>query len=226
MTDERQGRTLADRLFRWGRREQDSHAGGEVAAGPERPGPTKVLAKFLSAMGHGESPALMDLGPVVGPNVSFFGERLGCKIFVEDLYADVERFARENRFVDLAPHFEKRFPQPDACVDGILCWDLFDYLDKPSAQVLGRHLARLLRPGGVLAGSFATKAAPEPLFTKYVIADEKTLLHRPYRASRGRVFTLVNRDINMLFPGLRVVESFLLLTNTREILFRKADAPA
>src|SRR4029450_4610017 len=52
---------------------------------------TKALRKFLSCLTSRESPVLVDLGPVVGSNVSFFGEQLGCKIFVEDLFADLDR---------------------------------------------------------------------------------------------------------------------------------------
>jgi len=47
---------------------------------------TKALRKFLASLTARESPALLDLGPVVGSNVSFFGEQLGCKIFVEDIF--------------------------------------------------------------------------------------------------------------------------------------------
>lgn len=224
MADERQGRTLADRLFHWGRRDTED-AAGEVPAGPEKPFPTKVLPKFLAALAHRDAPALLDLGPVVGPNVSFFGERLGCKILIEDLYADVDRFAREDRFAGLAQHFAGRLQQADASVDGILCWDLFDYLDKPSSQALGKQLSRILKPGGVLTGGFATTASTERVFNKFVISDDRTLVQRPYRASRARNFVLNNRDISLLFPGMRVAESFLLLTHTREILFRKADTP-
>ena len=36
------------------------------------------------------SPVLLDLGPVSGTNVSFLGERLGCKLHLEDLFADID----------------------------------------------------------------------------------------------------------------------------------------
>jgi hypothetical protein len=222
VADDHQGRTLADRLFHWGRRDEDEGA-GRGPAGSDKPQPTKILTKFLAALAHREALVLMDLGPVVGPNVSFFGERLSCKFLVEDLFADVERFTRENRLAELASHLGGRLVHADASVDGVLCWDLFDYLDKPSAQVLGRQIVRVLKPGGVVTGFFTTQAAPEPGYTRFVIEDDHTLVHRPYRGSRGRTLVLVNRDITLLFPGTRVVESFLLLTHTREMLLRKAD---
>jgi len=182
---------------------------------------TKALRKFITTLTSRESPVLLDLGPVVGGNVSFFGEQLGCKIFVEDIFADVERHAREGMMAALPDFFAKRLPQTAGTVDGILCWDLFDYLDRRSAPVLAEQLARVLRPDGVLLGFFGTAQAQDARYTKYVIVDQVNLRYRPYAASRQRQAPLQNRDIIRLFPTLRVSDSFLLQNNVREILFRK-----
>jgi hypothetical protein len=184
---------------------------------------TKALRKFLSSLTSRESPVLIDLGPVVGSNVSFFGEQLGCKIFVEDIYADLERFVRLGMVDDLPAFLEKRFPQADGSVDGVLCWDLIDYLDRKSAQAIATQLTRVLRPEGALLGFFGTAQPREMRYTKFIIADEVNLKHRSYAASRGRQAILLNRDIIRMFAGLRVSDSFLLQNNLREILFRKTS---
>jgi len=182
---------------------------------------TKALRKFLSCLTSRESPVLVDLGPVVGSNVSFFGEQLGCKIFVEDLFADLDRHVRAGTLEALPAFFKKRFPQESGSVDGILCWDLVDYLDRAAAQELAGELTRVLRPDGALLGFFGTAQTREARYTKFIIADEVNLKHRSYEAARGRQAILLNRDIIKLFPGLRVSDSFLLKNNLREILFRK-----
>lgn len=200
-----------------------------VAAGPSLVADdpvfaTKALRKFLTLLTARESPVLLDLGPVVGSNVSFFGEQLGCKIFVEDIFADLDRHVREGKTDQLPAFLKKRFPQVDGTVDGVLCWDLIDYLDRPAAQELAGQLTRVLRPEGALLGFFATAQPRETRYTKYIIVDEVNLKHRSYPASRGRQTILLNRDIIRLFPGLRVSDSFLLQNNLREILFRKPSA--
>jgi hypothetical protein len=182
---------------------------------------TKALRKFLSCLTSRESPVLVDLGPVVGSNVSFFGEQLGCKIFVEDLFADLDRHVRAGTLEALPAFLKKRFPQETGSVDGILCWDLIDYLDRAAAQALAGELTRVLRPDGALLGFFGTAQAREARYTKFIIADEVNLKHRSYEAARGRQAILLNRDIIKLFAGLRVSDSFLLQNNLREILFRK-----
>jgi hypothetical protein len=184
---------------------------------------TKALRKFLTSLTSRESPVLLDLGPTVGSNVSFFGEQLGCKIFVEDIYADLERHVRGGTLEALPEFLQKRFRQADGSVDGILCWDLIDYLDRASAQALATELVRVLRPDGALLGFFGTAQPRETRYTKYIIVDEVNLKHRTYAASRARQAALLNRDIIRLFTGLRVSDSFLLQNNLREILFRKTS---
>jgi hypothetical protein len=203
--------------------ELDVRAGAPVAV-DDPVFATKALKKFLSTLTARELPVLLDLGPVVGSNVSFFGEQLGCKIFVEDIFADVDRHIREGKLETLPDFLHKRFPQVTGAVDGILCWDLFDYLDRPAAQALAGELMRVLRPEGALLGFFGTAQPRETRYTKFIIVDDVTLKYRPYPAARGRQAILLNRDIIRLFSDLRVSDSFLLQNNLREILFRKHEA--
>lgn len=210
---------LLDRLSA---RRTEGDTSSSRAAAPAPVFPTKALRKFLSSLTSRESPTLLDLGPVVGSNVSFFGEQLGCKILVEDIYAELDRHAREDKLDALPDFLKQRFPQPDGSVDGILCWDIIDYLGRPASQALATQLNRILRPDGALLALFGTTPAQDaPRYTKYTVVDEATLMYRPYAAVRGRQAVLVNRDILKLFDGLRVADSFLLQHNVREILFRK-----
>jgi SAM-dependent methyltransferase len=203
------------------RRKDDPEADGAASKAPVHP--TKALKKFVSTLGAHDQPTLLDIGPVVGQNVTFFGERLGCKFQVEELSKDIDRFVREDKLPEL-PHFlDRRFPQGDESFDGILCWDLFDYLDKPAAQAMARQLVRVLRPGGVLFALFNnTEAVPTTrAYTRFVVMDEETIQYRSYAGAREKQRPLPNRDILRMFEPLRVSDQFLLKTNTREMLFRK-----
>lgn len=183
--------------------------------------PTKGLAAFLTAVGQRAHPSLLDVGPAIGANLDFLSERFGCHLYLEDLFDDVASFDRKGDRGDLPAFLESRLTIPPGSLDGILAWDLFDYLDVPSARVLGRRLAGLLRPGGALLGFFATDNAPAEVHADYVIVDDRTLRPRPRGQVLRRYPPLVNRDVARLFEGLDVSESFLLLTHTREMLFRK-----
>lgn len=188
--------------------------------------PTKVLKKFLASLTARESPVLLDLGPVIGTNLSFFGEQLGCKIVVEDIYAELDRHARQGALEKLPDFLTTRFPQADGAVDGVLCWDLVDYLPRPAARALATQLTRVLRPDGALLAFFGTVPPQDaPRYTKYIVSSETSLVYRPADPASARQPAMVNRDILKLFEGLRVADSFLLQHNVREILFRKPIAP-
>jgi hypothetical protein len=212
-------------ILRWGgkRPEQPDPSAAAAAKGGDALVPSKALPKFLAAISHqSETPVLVDLGPVIGANVSFFGEQLGCKLFIEDLFADYERHAKAGTLEELAGAMEKRFRHEDGTVDGILCWDIFDYLPKAASQALAGQIVRMLKPGGSVMGFFCSSAPPgKTPFTKYEIADEKSLRHRQHAGGGGAKHVLLNRDIIRMFEGLVVSESFLLKSNTREILLKR-----
>lgn len=190
--------------------------------GPEAVIPSKALSKFIGALSHHQAPVLIDFGPVIGTNVAFFGEHLGCKLFIEDLATEIDRHTRAGTRDQLPPTLARRFSQADGTVDGVLCWDIFDFLEPPAAKALAREIVRVLRPAGAVMGFFCTKPVDRAAFTKYEILEEtSSLRHRHHPGTGGPKFVLQNRDIIKMFDGLSVSESFLLKSNTREILLRK-----
>jgi SAM-dependent methyltransferase len=217
---------LSDLFPRRRKKEQN----GVDAGSPDAPvHPTRALGKFLTGLGTRPQPLLLDLGPVVGPNVTFFGEEVGCKILVEDLSKDIDRHVNEGKLDSLPAFFEGRFPQDWGSINGILCWDIFDYLDRPAADRLARQLIRVLRPEGVLLALFSTvdpRSTVHPTYTKHVVLDRTHLQYRPYPGSRVKQRPLLNRDIQRLFEPLRISENFLLKSHLREVLFRKSAGPA
>ena len=217
-------RSLADLFGILGaRRDSDARAAAETSVTnvAEASFPTKALQKFLGNLHANDNPLILDLGPVVGSNVTFFGEQLGCRIRVEDIAADIDRHVKANKVEALPQFFAKRFTQGPGTVDGILCWDVLDYLDRPAAQALATSVSALLKPEGCLLGFFSTAEQHETVYTKYVVVDESTLRYRTYPAARARQRSLLNGDIIKLFKDLRVTDSFLMKSKVREMLFRK-----
>ena len=216
---------LNDLFSRLGGRRGETPGDTGAPAAPAEPDliyPTKALPKFLANMSAKPAPSLLDLGPVVGGNVSFFGEELGCRIRVEDVFGDIERHAVNGTLDALPEYFRTRFKSEPGTVDGILCWDVFDYLERAAAASLAAALARLLVAEGALLGFFSTASeAGRAQYTKYLVVDQGNLRYRPYSGTRVRQRSLQNRDIIKLFESLRVSDSFLMKTNMREIIFRK-----
>jgi hypothetical protein len=216
-------------LLKWGgKRPEKGQLPGGTSRGTSTAGAdepvvgSKAFAKFLAALTSRPSPVLIDFGPVIGTNVEFFGDRLGCKLFIEDLISDIDRQTKAGTVENLPKVFETRFRHTDASVDGILCWDVFDFLDKKAAEVLARQVTRMLRPGGAVMGLFCTAAKTDHVsFTKYEIVDEGSFRHRMHPGVGGTKRAIQNRDIIRMFDGLSVADSFLLKSNIREMLLRR-----
>jgi hypothetical protein len=208
-------------LLKWGGKRPGQPADGSSPKSEEPVVASKALPKFLNAVVQQPSPVLLDFGPVIGSNVEFFGERLGCKLFIEDLITDIDRHKRTGTVDELPQTFEKRFRHGDASVDGILCWDCFDFLDKASATALAKQIVRMLKPGGSVMGFFCTSRVEKASFTKYEIVDDSNLRYRQHTGVGGPRTALQNRDIIRMFEGLIVSDSFLLKNNTREMLLRR-----
>jgi len=216
-------------LLKFGGKRSDQPASpgaGESTAqkGPEQVIQSKALPKFINALSSREGPLLIDFGPVIGTNVAFFGEQLGCKLFIEDLAAELDKATRGKVRDTLPETLAKRFTQADASVDGVLCWDIFDFLEPPAAKTLAREIVRVVRPGGAVMGFFCSTSKPQERvsFSKYeIVAANHSLRQRHHAGTGGPKFTLQNRDIIRMFEGLAVAESFLMKSNTREILLRK-----
>ena len=209
-------------LLKWGKRSGADAADIVPPKGAEAVVVSKAFPKFLSAVKSQPGPSIViDFGPVIGSNVGFLGEHLGCKLFIEDLVSQFDRHKKSGATEGLSAALEARLQQADGSVDGVLCWDFFDFLDKPSAVSLARHVVKMLRPGGAVMGFFSASAVERAPFTKYEIVDQQSLRHRHHPGTGGPKYPLQNRDIIKMFEGLIVSDSFLLKNNTREILLRK-----
>lgn len=212
----------------YGRREEERKEQDERATGIERY-PTRALPRFVAGLISRPQPVLLDLGPVVGANVTFFGENCGCKIFVEDLSKDIDRHYRDGQIAELPTFFERRFPQTPSSIDGILCWDILDYLEKPAALALVRTLTQVLRPGGLLLAFFGTSEPPadaSPTYTRHSVEDASHLQQRQFPATRGKLRPVSTRDIQRLLEPLQIADQFLQKSGVREFLVMKPETQA
>lgn len=182
---------------------------------------TLALSRFVSYVRDQAGDNILDFGPIVGENVGFFDRELGCRITVEDLFSDLEAFRGPESIESLSRHFSERLKYENSSIDGILCWDLFDFLDKSAADALIKQLTRVLRPGGSVFGMFGMEKSVDPSFTKHVILDIDHLDYRRYDSSRCKRFPWSSRDVIRLFSELKIDETYLLKRRVREMLFRK-----
>ena len=114
---------------------------------------------------------------------------------------------------------------PDASLDALVAWDLLNYYDPESAKRIAAEVSRVLKPGGILFAYFHSRTATAPEAPqRFRIVDEKQLAVEPGAGRALRRHVLQNRDIEKLFPGLRIRELYFLKNGIREMLLEKTAA--
>ena len=165
---------------------------------------------------------ILDLGSASQANVSFI-TGLGHKIYTEDLLRTVQESALAEPLPEDTPWEETRFFREnlnfrEGQFDGIICWDLFDFLADPLVKPLVERLHRSLKPGGTLLTFFHTgQAGQEVPLCQYRIQSEDTLRV----TGRGTVKlhqTFHNRTIENLFRRFASLKFYLARDHLREII--------
>ena len=194
---------------------------------------THVLRPFLKRLRRHRQVHLLDLGPVSGPNLEYFGGQ-GFRVFAEDLLnqlrpappAPVRRRAHRRTARPIEMLAIQPFPHADDQFHGVLCWDVFDFLDRDEATLLAREVHRVLAPGGFALSFFNARKEenPEPLY-RYRIVDPDTVEYTR-TANRRRIRHIYhNRDIMQVFDRFRVEGFYTLRNRVRELLAEKPARP-
>jgi len=211
-------------------------------AQPARPGPAyaprggrvsnglKEFLWHLDDVGHG---SLLDLGPVWQATVTFFIER-NFKVYTEDLLTawrdflqvEQERLRSAPSGEDLAemtpPARAERFLNTSLqygheTFDGVLVWDLLDYLEDSLAGRVVARLTDLVKKGGVILAIFHSRQ-PDG-FHRYRVLDTQNLelIPTPLLVPHQRIYQ--NREIQNLFSRFHSSKTFVGRDQIREGLF-------
>ncbi|MEE8176729.1 MAG: class I SAM-dependent methyltransferase [Acidobacteriota bacterium] len=172
-----------------------------------------------------QSPAglqILDLGSASQANVSFI-TGLGHKLYTEDLIRTLQDSdpavpAQEKQPLEADRFFQENLKFTEGQFDGILCWDLFDFLADPLVKPLIERLHLSLKPGGTLLTFFHTgQAGHEVPLYQYSIQSGDTL--RITGQGTGKLHhTFHNRTIENLFRRFASLKFYLARNNLREVI--------
>jgi SAM-dependent methyltransferase len=194
------------------------------------------MKEFLWLISDIERGRILDLGAVSQSTLNFFIER-GYRISTEDLLRAWKEFLtteeehlRQAAVGDasgerisqatLAEKFlETALQYPEGGYNGVLAWDLFDYLDDELLPRVMQSIYKILSPGGAVLALFHSR--PPERFHRYRIVDNQTLewIPAPTLAVHARVFQ--NRQILDIFGEFRSSKTFVARDQVREGLFVK-----
>lgn len=200
----------------------DAPAAARQSEGPPLLRRSSGLREFWKGIQGEPGLRILDLGAASQANISFITE-LGYKIYTADLLQSILLLTPKGKPEKDSPpqeedFFRENLNYSEAQFDGILCWDLFDFVADPLIKPLIARLHRSLKPGGAVLSFFHTGAAGQqvPLY-QYRIRAEDTL----QMSGRGvgqlqRHFN--NRTIENLFRNFASLKFYLSRDNLREVI--------
>jgi hypothetical protein len=164
---------------------------------------------------------ILDLGSAVGQNVDFFGQ-FSCRLHIEDLYDTLSSFdflSPEDGFSYQAV-FSYLMPYPRKLrFDLILAWDILNYLEREECRQLIVHLGHFCQKGTILFGLISTRRhIPDTPHLFRLGGTEKLVYERRSTVVRDCP-RYEKTDLDVLIPGFRVCNSFLLRNGYKEYVF-------
>ncbi len=177
-----------------------------------------ALAALLDEI-RGRKVTVLDLGSAVGSNVDYLS-RLGCKLYIEDLYSALSNRVSSGEDDLMGPEFFAEFlPVPeDTRFDVILAWDLFNYLRRKELASFGEQLGRYTEAGALIFAlvSYHKQIPAQPY--RFRIQDDQHLVYDRRTAAERPSPRFVPYEVTGLLKGFRVDRSFLLQHGIQEYL--------
>lgn len=211
-------------LRQWLPQRSPSRAIGTPDDGEVRSRPSNALAQFFQGLSSRTHPSVLELGPVCHSTVTLL-TAAGAKLYTEDLLEVVAGQSGKAETPDAEASsaiglLETNLLYPEESLDGVLAWDMFDYLPEELLQPTSARLHALLKAGGLLLTLFRKRSGADTgnryrLLTQHSFAViPSALALRPQRA-------LQNRAILNLFAAFSSSRTFIGRDNLREVLFVK-----
>lgn len=171
--------------------------------------------------------SILDLGAASQANISFVTEQ-GYKIYTADLLQSILLFApkpknetpkpKDGATAEEEDFFRDNLNYGEGQFDGILCWDLFDYVSDPLIKPLISRLHHCLKPGGAVLSFFHTGAAGQqvPMYHYRIRAEDTLQMSGRGVGQLQRHFN--NRTIENLFKNFASLKFYLSRDNLREVI--------
>jgi hypothetical protein len=220
-------------LFRGGREAEPKAPGG--ASGSRSRGsargdeivsarPSRGLEEFFTYIRDQSGLTILDLGGATQQNVSFI-TNLGHRLYSEDFLQILrETFGEDGAEQANAGRIEYFLRQaldyPEGHFDGVLVWDVLEYLGPALLQAVVERLHTIVRPKSYLLAFFHAddKLDAAPFYT-FRIQDVNVLQVAQYGERRpAQLFN--NRSLEKLFGKYESVKFFLTRERLREVIVK------
>jgi len=184
------------------------------------------LEQFFTHIGERTGLNILDLSGASQANVAFI-TNLGHKLYSNDFVRNLElNFGDSLYDGQVNPrHMEyfllQNLNYEEQQFDGILVWDVLEYLAAPMLPPAIDQLFRMVKPGSYLFAVFHSQERAESVLSySFRIQDARSLLLTP-RGMRRPAQLFSNRAIEKVFQRYEYVKFFLTRENLREVIVKR-----
>jgi SAM-dependent methyltransferase len=186
---------------------------------------SRGLEEFFAHIRGQSGLTLLDLGGASQQNVSFITD-LGHRLYSEDFLQILKEACGPEGLADqcnpgrMEYFLRQALDYPDHHFDGILIWDVLEYLAPSLLTAVVERLHRVVRPGGYLLAFFHAddKLQTVPYYA-FRIQDVKNLQVLQHGARKpAQLFN--NRSLEKLFARSESVKFFLTKDRLRELVVK------
>jgi hypothetical protein len=186
--------------------------------------PSRGLEEFFTHIRDQSGLTILDLGGATQKNINFITE-LGHRLYSEDFLAILRETFGENENEQSNPgrieYFLKQtLDYPDGELDGVLIWDVLEYLSPPLLNAVIERLHRVVKPQSYLLAFFHSDDKQEGVPTYTFRIAEVNSLEVSHQGLRKPAQLFNNRSLEKLFGRFDSVKFFLTRERLREVIVR------
>jgi 2-polyprenyl-3-methyl-5-hydroxy-6-metoxy-1,4-benzoquinol methylase len=186
---------------------------------------SRGLEQFFDCIRGQSGLTILDLGGAIQQNVHFI-TNLGHRLYSEDFLRILEEtFGADEDTGQSNPgrieyFLRNALDYPECHFDGVLLWDVLEYVEPPLLAAVIERLRQIVRPNSHLLAFFHSDDKLESVpYYSFRILDVKTLQVAQSGTRRpARLFN--NRGLEKLFQPFGPVKFFLTRDRLREVIVR------
>jgi 2-polyprenyl-3-methyl-5-hydroxy-6-metoxy-1,4-benzoquinol methylase len=186
--------------------------------------PSRGLEEFFSNIRGQSGLTILDLGGATQQNVSFI-TNLGHRLYSEDFLQLLNETFGDDKVDQSNPgrieyFLRQTLDYPDEHFDGVLIWDVLEYLEPALLAAVVSRLRKVVRPRSYLLAFFHSddKLDAVPIYTFRIQAVNTLQVARRGVRSPAQLFN--NRGLERLFGRFESIKFFLTRERLREIIVK------
>ena len=187
--------------------------------------PSRGLEEFFTQIRDTSGLTILDLGGATQKNVSFITD-LGHRLYSEDFLRMLSETFGVDDTVDQAnpgriEYFLKQtLDYPEGHFDGVLVWDVLEYLNPALLNAVVERLHKIVRPKSYMLAFFHAddKLDAVPLYTFRI--EQVNSLEVLQQGMRRPAQLFNNRSLEKLFGRFDSVKFFLTREQLREVIIK------